>query len=42
MPERLYDDPDELAAWAERALAVAQRAAAGKAKSKQAGPRARA
>ena len=24
MPERLYDDPDELAAWARRALAVAQ------------------
>jgi DNA transformation protein len=47
MPERLYDDPDELAVWAERALAVAQRAAAGKVKSsrkrkKQSGPRARA
>ena len=47
MPERLYDDPDELATWAERALAVAQRAAAGKVKSsrkrkKQSGPRARA
>jgi DNA transformation protein len=47
MPERLYDDPDELAVWAEQALAVAQRAAAGKVKSsgkkkKQAGPRARA
>jgi DNA transformation protein len=25
LPERLYDDPDELAAWAGRALAVAQR-----------------
>jgi DNA transformation protein and related proteins len=25
MPERLYDDPDELAVWAERALAVARR-----------------
>jgi DNA transformation protein len=25
MPERLYDDPDELAVWAERALAIAQR-----------------
>jgi DNA transformation protein and related proteins len=24
LPERLYDDPDELAAWAHRALAVAQ------------------
>jgi DNA transformation protein len=25
LPERLYDDPDELAAWAERALAIAER-----------------
>ena len=25
MPERLYDDPDELAVWAEQALAVARR-----------------
>ena len=25
LPERLYDDPDELAAWASRALAVAER-----------------
>ena len=25
LPERLYDDPDELAVWAERAFAVAQR-----------------
>ena len=46
MPERLYDDPDELAVWAEQALAVAQRAAADKVKSsgkkkKQLGPRAR-
>lgn len=24
MPERLYDDPDELAVWAERAFAIAQ------------------
>jgi DNA transformation protein len=24
MPERLYDDPDELAVWAGRALAIAQ------------------
>ena len=24
LPERLYDDPDELAAWARRALAIAQ------------------
>ena len=34
MPERLYDDPDELAAWAEQALGVAQRAAASKVKAK--------
>ena len=25
LPERLYDDPDELAVWASRALAVAER-----------------
>jgi DNA transformation protein and related proteins len=25
LPERLYDDPDELVAWADRALAVAER-----------------
>jgi DNA transformation protein len=25
LPERLYDDPDELAVWAERALGVAER-----------------
>jgi DNA transformation protein and related proteins len=25
MPERLYDDPDELATWAGRAFAIAQR-----------------
>ena len=25
MPDRLYDDPDELAQWAARALAAAQR-----------------
>jgi DNA transformation protein len=47
MPERLYDDPDELAVWAEQALAVAQRAAAAKVKSsgkrkQRPGPRARA
>jgi DNA transformation protein len=39
MPERLYDDPDELAVWAEQALAVAQRAAAGKVKSEGQGKR---
>ncbi len=26
LPDRLYDDPDELAAWAREALATAQRA----------------
>ena len=25
LPERLYDDPEELAVWAKRALAIAQR-----------------
>jgi DNA transformation protein len=25
LPERLYDEPDELAAWAARALAIAER-----------------
>ena len=25
LPERLYDDPDELAVWAERAFAIAER-----------------
>ena len=25
LPERLYDDPDELAVWAARALAIAER-----------------
>ena len=25
LPDRLYDDPDELAVWANRALAIAQR-----------------
>jgi DNA transformation protein len=25
LPDRLYDDPDELAAWARRAVAVARR-----------------
>jgi DNA transformation protein len=34
MPERLYDDPDELAVWAGRAFAIAQR--------KKVAPRARA
>jgi DNA transformation protein len=33
MPERLYDDPDELVAWAREALAVAHRRGAGKRRS---------
>jgi DNA transformation protein len=40
MPERLYDDPDDLAVWAEQALAVAQRAAAAKVKPKKRGKQA--
>lgn len=32
LPERLYDDPDELAEWARTALAVAHRGAAAKRK----------
>ena len=36
MPERLYDDPEELAQWARRAHAVAMRAAARKRKPKTA------
>jgi DNA transformation protein len=41
MPDRLYDDPDELAAWAREALAAARRGAArngpsaGKAKARK-------
>lgn len=34
LPERLYDDPEELAVWARRALAVARTKAAGKARVK--------
>jgi DNA transformation protein len=30
MPDRLYDDPDELAAWARAALAAARRRTARK------------
>src|SRR5580704_13860223 len=36
LPERLYDDPDELAVWAARSLAIAkQKKAAPKARAKQ-------
>ena len=34
MPERLYDDPDELALWARRSMAAAQRSAAPKRRAK--------
>jgi len=34
-PDRLYDDPDELAAWARDALAAAHRSARQKRKSKR-------
>ena len=34
LPDRLYDDPDELARWARQALAVAQRKAAAKPKAR--------
>jgi len=34
MPDRLYDDPDELAFWAREALAAARRSAAPKPKRK--------
>jgi DNA transformation protein len=36
LPERLYDDPEELAAWARQALSVAQRSKAAKPKRKPA------
>jgi DNA transformation protein len=42
LPERLYDDPDELAQWARAALAAAQRAALSKAtKAKRSKPTAK-
>jgi DNA transformation protein len=40
MPERLYDEPDELAEWARHALAAARRAG-GSARSKTAGQKRR-
>ena len=40
MPERLYDDPDELAAWAREALAAARRSGV-RAKRTAAAPRKR-
>ena len=41
MPDRLYDDPDELAVWARAALAAAQRNGIGKAAAKREAKRAR-
>ena len=46
LPERLYDDPDELAVWAARALAIAERKkfaprGRGKRKNSRAGKRAK-
>ena len=35
MPERLYDEPEELAAWAREALAAARRATAGQGPAKE-------
>jgi DNA transformation protein and related proteins len=35
VPDRLYDDPDELAQWARQSLAIAHRAAPPKAKRKR-------
>lgn len=37
LPERLYDDPEELAAWAREAVGAAKRAAARKQPKKKAG-----
>ena len=39
LPERLYDDPDELAVWAREAVGAAKRAAARKSARKTAGER---
>ena len=37
MPDRLYDDPDELVAWAREALAAARRGAVGKSATRKGG-----
>jgi DNA transformation protein len=39
MPERLYDDPDELALWAGRALEAAQRKSIAKQRAARTGRR---
>ena len=41
MPDRLYDDPDELATWAHAALAAAQRTGVGAVKKRASGKAAR-
>ena len=41
MPDRLYDDPDELVAWAREALAAARRGAVGKGATRKGGSSAR-
>ncbi|MBL6852532.1 MAG: TfoX/Sxy family protein [Alphaproteobacteria bacterium] len=42
LPDRLYDDPDELAQWARAALKVAQASPAAKKKARKAVPASRA
>jgi hypothetical protein len=39
LPERLYDDPEELVSWAQRALSIAERRK--RAPRKRAGPSAK-
>lgn len=39
LPERLYDDPEELAAWAQRAFAIAERGKAVPRKRVRLGPK---
>ena len=39
IPDRLYDDPDELAAWASAALAAAGRSGKGKRRPSAGGPK---
>ena len=37
VPDRLFDEPDEMRAWAEKALGTARRAAGAKSRKKKAG-----
>jgi DNA transformation protein len=41
LPQRLYDDPDEMACWARKALAVAQRSRASHPAKRRSGSRTR-